>query len=87
MLRILAYTWGTVVMALTAVLPDFGPTLRFRSSMVRICFRKCGRKFRIASGVRITFTTRVDIGNDVYIAPGCWIQGIGGITLGNEVML
>ncbi|GJM26712.1 MAG: hypothetical protein DHS20C16_31270 [Phycisphaerae bacterium] len=29
----------------------------------------------------------MDIGNDVYIAPCCWIQGIGGITLEDEVML
>lgn len=85
--RIIAYTWFTVVQALTGLLPDFTPVMRLRGWMIRPCFRRCGRNFQIASGVRILFTTRVEIGRDVYIAPGCWLQGVGGIRLGDEVML
>jgi len=85
--RIVAYTWFSVVMALTAVLPDFTPVLRLRGWLVRWCFASCGRNFQLASGVRITFTTRVYLGRDVYLAPGCWIQGVGGVTLDDEVML
>lgn len=74
-------------MGLTAPLPDVAPMLKLRGWLVRWCFRSCGRNFQIASGVRILFTTRIDIGHDVYIAPGCWIQGVGGVTLGDQVML
>jgi acetyltransferase-like isoleucine patch superfamily enzyme len=85
--RILAYTWLSFVQWLTAGLPDFTPILKLRGAIVRSCFRSCGRNFQLAGGVRILFSTRIDIGNDVYIAPGCWLQGVGGITLGDEVML
>ncbi len=87
MMRIVAYTWFTLVMALTAVLPDVIPVLRLRGWLVRWCFASCGRNFQLASGVRITFTTRVHLGRDVYIAPCCWIQAVGGVTLEDEVML
>ncbi|NOX60016.1 MAG: acyltransferase [Planctomycetes bacterium] len=87
MLRVFLYAWFTAVMALTAILPDVGAVLVVRGLLVRGCFRKCGKNFRIASGVKMTFTTRVSIGDHVYIAPGCWIQGIGGVTLEGEVML
>ena len=74
-------------MGITSMLPDVTPILKLRGWLVRWCFRSCGRNFQIAGGVRILFTTRVEIGNDVYIAPGCWLQGIGCIVLGDEVML
>ncbi len=87
MTRILAYTWFSLVMGFTGFMPDFTAVLKLRGWFVRACFRTCGRNFQIASGVRILFTTRVSIGRDVYIAPGCWLQGVGGIELGDEVML
>jgi len=85
--RVLAYAWLTLVMSLTAFLPDVTPMLKLRGLLVRWCFRSCGRNFQLAGGVRILFTTRIDIGQDVYIASGCWLQGVGGIRLGDEVML
>jgi acetyltransferase-like isoleucine patch superfamily enzyme len=35
----------------------------------------------------IVYTANVSIGNDVFIAYGSWIQGVGGVTLEDEVML
>ena len=87
MARVIAYTWFTFIMGITGLLPDVTPVLKLRGLLVRLCFKSCGRNFQIAGGVRITFTTRIDIGDDVYIAPGCWIQGVGGIVLEDEVML
>lgn len=87
MVRVLTYSWFTVMMWLTSMLPDVTAVLKLRGLLVRGCFKSCGRNFQIAGGVRITFTTRLEIGNDAYIAAGCWIQGVGGIVLGDEVML
>ncbi len=87
MRRLLAYFWFTFVMCATAVLSDVSIMLRFRGWLVRPCFKACGRRFEIASGVRINFTTRMSIGDDVYIAPGCWINAHGGVTLDDQVML
>lgn len=86
MKRVIAYCWYCVVAGLTGWLPDVTPVLRLRGWLVRPCFARCGKRFGLASGVRITFTTNVTIGDDVYIAPGCWIQGYGGVTIGDEVM-
>lgn len=85
--RVLAYFWFTLVVSATGWLSDLTPILKLRGFLVRWCFRSCGRNLQIASGVRILFTNRIDLGCDVYIAPGCWLQGVGGIKLGDEVML
>ncbi len=87
MRRLLAYFWFTFVMCATAVLSDVTIMLRFRGWLVRPCFSACGKRFQIASGVRINFTTRMTIGDDVYIAPGCWINAHGGVSLDDQVML
>ena len=87
MRRVLAYTWFTFIVSATGFLPDVTAILKFRGFLVRWCFRSCGRNFQLASGVRILFTTRVDLGRDVYFAPGCWIQAVGGVAFGDEVML
>lgn len=87
MLRILTYTWFTFVVAATSFLPDVHAILKLRGLLVRACFRRCGRNLQIGGGVRILFTTRVELGHDVYIAPGSWIQAVGRVTLEDEVML
>ena len=85
--RVLAYVWFVTVMSLTGFLPDLKPVLRFRGWLVRGCFRNCGRNFQIASGVRINYTRRMTVGDNVYVAPGCWINAYGGLRLDDEVML
>jgi len=87
MVRILAYAWFTLVVSLTGFLPDVTPVLRLRGFLVRWCFRSCGPNLQIGSRVSFLFTTRADLGRDVYLACGSWIQGVGGITIEDEVML
>jgi maltose O-acetyltransferase len=85
--RILQYCWFILIMKLTGVLPDFKGIMRLRGLLVRPCFPKCGRNLQLASHAMIVYTSGVTIGNDVYIAYGSWIHGLGGVTLCNEVML
>jgi acetyltransferase-like isoleucine patch superfamily enzyme len=87
LLRILKYAWFILVMRLSGWIPDFKLVMRFRGWLVRPCFASCGRNFQIASGVTVVYSSRVSIGRDVYLAHGCWLQGVGGLTLGDEVML
>jgi len=79
--------WFFVAMKLTGFLPDVRPVMRLRGLLVRPCFRRCGRNLQVCSNVMIVYTSNVSIGDDVYIAYGCWIQGIGGVTLEDQVML
>lgn len=87
MLRALKYCWFIAVMKLTGFLPDFKPIMRMRGFLLRPCFQRCGANFQICSGAMIVYTANVCIGRDVYIAYGCWIQGVGGVTLEDETML
>lgn len=86
-LRGLVRTWLALVMAVTGILPDVWVVLKLRGFLVRWCFHSCGRNFQVAKRAEIIFATRMNVGNDVYIAYGCWLQGVAGITLGDEVML
>jgi len=86
-LRMLKYAWFIFIMKLTGFLPDFVPVMRLRGFLLRPCFRRCGRNFQICSHAMIVYTSNVSIGDDVYIAYGCWIQGLGGVTFEDQVML
>ena len=37
--------------------------------------------------VRITYPERISIGRRVAIAPGCWLGGRGGISIGDDVLI
>jgi len=74
-------------MKTTSWLPDFQFIMRIRGFLTRPCFFHCGRDLQIASNAMIVYTSNVSIGDHVYIAYGVWIQGVGGVTLEDEVML
>lgn len=85
--RVIRYVWFRGVMSATAWLPEFTPVLRLRGFLVRPCFLRCGRNLQIGSGTIINYPNRVSIGNDVFMANHCWIQGIGGVLLEDEAIL
>jgi acetyltransferase-like isoleucine patch superfamily enzyme len=79
--------WFRLIMLSTGWLGDVTPILRMRGYMMRPAFKKCGRNFQIASGAIINWSSNVVIGDDVFVANYCWIQGIGGVELHDECML
>jgi len=88
MLRILKYCWFIFVMKwLTGLLPDLTPIMRLRGFLLRPCLKSCGPNFQVCSGAMIVYSANVSIGHNVFIAYGCWIQGVGSVTLEDEVML
>lgn len=86
-MRILQYLWFHFIMLATNWLPDLQPVLRLRGWLVRPAFKSCGRNFQIARSVTINFTRSLEIGNDVYIASGCWLHAWGGIVIEDDVQL
>ncbi len=74
-------------MIATTWLPDFTPILRLRGFLTKPAFKKCGKNFQIASGTIINYTSQISIGNNVFIANNCWVQGIGEVVIEDEVML
>ena len=71
---------------LTAILPDHPIFCRIRGFLARPFFKKCGKNFQFGSRVRFMRPSDIEIGNDVFVAEGCWFNGIGGLILHDEVM-
>jgi maltose O-acetyltransferase len=84
--RIIKYAFFYFIMSVTSCFPDFTPVLKLRGFLVGRCFKKCGANFQIASGVKINYTSEIEIGNNVYIASYCWFQGAGRIIIEDDVM-
>jgi maltose O-acetyltransferase len=86
-MRVIQYLWFHFISVATSWLPDLRPVLRFRGFLLRPSFKCCGGNLQIARHVTINFTSRLEIGSDVFIATGCWLHAAGGIFLEDEVQL
>lgn len=86
-MRVLQYLWFHFIIVATSWMPDLKPILRLRGFLVRPSFQSCGGNFQIARNVTINFTNRMQIGTNVYLATGCWLQAQGGIALEDGVQI
>lgn len=83
----LKYVWVHSVIRLTGILPDLVPILRMRGWLIRPALGSCGRDFQVSSHVVLLSPDHIVVGDNVYLAYGSWIQGYGGVRLGDQVML
>lgn len=86
-MRVLKYLWFHFMMLATAWLPDLKPILRLRGFLLRPAFASCGKNLQVARRVTINFTNRLELGRDVFLGSGCWIQAQGGIAIEDEAQL
>jgi acetyltransferase-like isoleucine patch superfamily enzyme len=86
-MRVLQYLWFHFITFATAWLPDLQPVLRLLGFLLQPSFKSCGRNLQVARHVNINFSSRMEIGSDVFVATGCWLQARGGIVLEDEVQL
>ena len=75
-----------LLLNLTAWIPDNPITCRFRGYIVRL-FVKAGRGLEIGARVKFLYTKGILIGNNVYIAGGCWVSGRGELKIDDEVVI
>lgn len=85
MIRVLKHLWFHFVMLFTGWLPDFTVMTRIRGFLLRPALHRCGRNFQVCRGVVINFSSRVSIGNDVFIGHGTWLHAPVGMTIEDEV--
>lgn len=76
-----------IIGALTNWLPDNRVTLRWRGRLASFVIGKCGRGFQLGAHVTLLNVHRLEVGNNVYIARGCWLNCMGGLKLEDEVVL
>ncbi len=75
------------VLLLTNWLPDNRLSIRIRGFLASPFFRKCGKNLELGRDITILNSYRIEIGNDVYIAKGSWLNGLGGLIIENEVVI
>lgn len=67
--------------------PDNRVTVRLRGALAKPFVRRCGRRFALGARVTLLNTHRLEVGNDVYIAQGAWLNCLGGLVLEDEVVI
>lgn len=75
------------VQLLTNWLPENRITIRIRGALAAPFLGKCGKNLQLAKGVTFLNSSGIEIGNNVYIATGCWIDGMGGLVIEDEVKI
>jgi acetyltransferase-like isoleucine patch superfamily enzyme len=86
-MRVLQYLWFHFITLATAWLPDLRPVLQLRGFLLRPAFKSCGRNLQVARRVTINSSNRLEIGGDVFLGMGCWVNAAGGVVLEDEVQL
>lgn len=85
--RLLRYDWPLhFVMVITAWLPDNVIFIRLRGYLARPFFKSCGRSLGIGRNVTFYNPSKLSIGDNVYIAYGCWFSCAMGVRIDDEVL-
>lgn len=74
------------VLLFTNWLPDTVLFLRMRGFLASFFFRKCGKNLRLGRNITFYNSSNIKLGNDIYIALGCWFLGAEEIKIDDEVM-
>ncbi|MHC4842346.1 MAG: acyltransferase [Planctomycetota bacterium] len=72
---------------ITNWLPDNRITIKLRGFLFKPFIYKCGKGFTLAKNVQLKSTNKLVIGNDVYLASGVWLNAMGGMTIGDKVVM
>jgi acetyltransferase-like isoleucine patch superfamily enzyme len=75
------------VSLITAWLPDNRVSIRLRGWLVSVLLPGRPKGFRLGRDVTLLGASRLHIGSNVYLAKGAWINALGGIHLGDEVVV
>lgn len=74
------------VMLFCAWMPDNRISIRIRGFLLSFFIRKCGKNFTIGRDVTLLNTYNLEIGDNVYIAKGCWLNSMAGLVIEKEVV-
>jgi acetyltransferase-like isoleucine patch superfamily enzyme len=74
------------ILLLTNWLPDNVLFLKLRGRLARPFFKSCGSRLAIGRNVTFYNPSNIEIGDDVYIAYGCWFIGAGKLMIEDEVL-
>lgn len=75
------------IMGISNILPNLKISNQIRGFLLKPFFKKCGANFQIAKGAVINLSRNIEIGNNVYIAHDVWMNGTGGLIIGDGVII
>jgi len=81
--RYLHFLWEAVDHSPMSLAVNF--SIPFRRMIAKKLFRRCGKNFCCENGVRFNFGQFIEIGDDVFINEGTFIDSKGGVVIGNAV--
>ncbi len=58
-----------------------------RGALYSPFFKKCGKRFALASGCIINSAWNLEVGDDVYIAHNCWVNAAGGLKISDGCII
>lgn len=88
MYRLLRYDLPVhFILLITNWLPDLVKILRFRGWLIAPFLGSCGKAFKLGRNVTFYNPQNIHIGDDVYIAYGCWFTAADSVSIGNEVLI
>jgi len=76
-----------LVVLFTNWLPDNVIFLKLRGLLASPFFKKCGKNLMLGRNITLNDSQHIEIGNNVYIAYGCWFSVSDGLVIEDEVMI
>lgn len=76
-----------LILIITSILPNLKIMNRLRGFLVKPFFKSCGKNFQLAKGAIINYPRNIEIGDNVYLAHDVWLNGTGGLIIGNGVIV
>jgi len=83
--RYLHFLWDALDKLPMSVVVNFA--IPFRRIIAQRLFKSCGKNFIAEENVRFNFGQNLEVGNDVFLNRGVYLDAKGGIVLGNFVAL
>lgn len=75
------------ILGVSGILPNIKISNKIRGFLLKPFFKSCGKNLQLAKGIIINMPRNIEIGNDVYIAHDVWINGTGGLIIGDGVII
>lgn len=67
--------------------PDNRISFRLRGFLLSKFIRKCGKGLQVGRNVTLVGTHRLEVGDNVYVAYGAWLNCLAGLKIEDEVIL
>jgi acetyltransferase-like isoleucine patch superfamily enzyme len=85
--KLLRYDWPLhFVLLFTNWFPDNVLLIKFRGFLARPFFKKTGFNLQIGRDVTFYNPSKISLGNNVYVAKGCWFSAGEQINIGSNIL-